>query len=272
MRFIFRLPFYGLLLGLQFGSSWAQSDNRVDLSQLQDPSNNQAQTPTAKGGVAQSANTPFDSEIKGGTTTKADARKYSGIAVDVMTRQTYGAWNYQTGEAAGQTALDGCGTEHCVSYWFSFNYGALAIAPDNSVWGADSSNDLDKALASALANCNKYSAMDCEIAVVGYPDKPPIKYEWSAIATDGKNVGKSWYSSKKAEAEALAKQYCGSEKCWAFGFQTKFAAIATSSDKKMHGAGSNVSLKDAEAQSLKLCNSVTNKKCRIVTSGSNQQE
>ena len=50
------------------------------------------------------------------------------------------------------------------------------------------------------------------------------------------------------------------------------AAIATSSDKKMHGAGSNVSLKDAEAQSLKLCNSVTNKKCRIVTSGSNQQE
>ena len=189
------------------------------------------------------------------------------VAIDPATRAFSSAWNYQNPDEALAYVIAQCGRQ-CVGQSFFEDFAYVAISEDDRAWGVSMVSAGD-----AVRQCQASGNPGC-VAVLGASSSAAAVYWfYGAVAYDADTgaSGSSWNQRRRSDAEAAAKQSCGSENCWAYVFQGGNGAIAKSKDGRLFGAWSESArglIWSVSKEAKKSCKKATgDKDCEVVIKG-----
>lgn len=170
---------------------------------------------------------------------------YAAIAVDPNTRVTAYAYNYKNIHEAEKYVIDSCGPQ-CV--WMSTsNVGYIALSEDGTSYGTS-----DRSAQDAIQLCGMVS---CDWVIMTGTAAAASSHSYGALAFSPLQAtgGQAWQYFWHDKAELAAKKSCGAPDCWAYVYDSLYAAMAQNDNGRLFAKSSNSSEATVIRDTLKYC-------------------
>ena len=189
---------------------------------------------------------------------------YAAIAIDPRTRTTSYVYNYTDIRAAENYVQNNCGSS-CV--WMSTSDVAyIALSEDGAYYGTST-----RSAADAINNCG---SADCDWAIMTGTGAPATTHSFGALAYNTRNnqSGSAWNYFSASSAKTAALGSCKANDCWAYAFDTIYAAMARNDEGRLFAKGDQ-SLGKTIRSAMKYCKDEgKSDTCKIVSIGNKFQD
>lgn len=90
---------------------------------------------------------------------------FGAFAYDEVARKYGWSWNRPNARSAEEAAIKGCASEKCAVVFHTGprECGAIAMTPDDKIWGGASRQRIDAAKLAAIENCQKRTSGQCKV-------------------------------------------------------------------------------------------------------------
>ena len=169
---------------------------------------------------------------------------YAAIAINPYTRKSAYAYNYTDIRAAENYVRNSCGAD-CI--WMSTEDVAyIALSEDGGTYGTSRRSARD-----AIDTCGKN---DCDWAIMTGTGDAAATHIFGGLSysvSTGQG-GQSWLNLAASWAKEGALKHCTASDCWAYAYDSEYAAMAVNPQGRLFAKGAN-SMGETVREAIKYC-------------------